>query len=337
MQCYVMRPGLRGLEALARVTRPDPAPGAGQVVVRVRAVSLNYRDSLILNGRYLGATPAAEVVPLSDGAGEVVAVGSGVTRCKVGDRVAGTFFLGWNDGPPTADDRPGRGAPGADGMLAELVVSSEHDLVHLPAHLDFQQGATLPCAGVTAWHALVEASAIRPGQSVLVLGSGGVSVFALQFARAAGATVIMTSSSDAKLERGRALGADHLINYRRTPDWDAEVMRITAGRGVDCVVEVGGLGTLAKSMSAVAHGGRIEFIGVLTQGTDMNPWPLLRKTATLHGIYVGSRAMFEAMNRALAANRILPVVDRVFPFAQAAEAYRHLASGEHFGKVVIEV
>lgn len=337
MQCYVMRPGIRGLEALAQVTRPDPVPGAGQVVVRVRAVSLNYRDTLIVNGRYLGPMPAVEVVPLSDGAGEVVAVGSGVTRCKIGDRVAGTFFLGWNDGPPTADEHPGRGASGDDGMLAELVLSSEQDLVQIPEHLNFQQAATLPCAGVTAWHALVEASAIRPGQTVLVMGSGGVSIFALQFAKAAGATVIMTSSSDPKLEWGQAMGADHLINYKRTPDWDVEVLRITHGRGVDCVVEVGGMGTLAKSMNVVAHGGRIEFIGVLTQGVDANPWPLLRKTATLHGIYVGSRGMFEAMNRALAANRIVPVIDKVFPFAQAVEAYRHLASGAHFGKVVIEV
>jgi NADPH:quinone reductase-like Zn-dependent oxidoreductase len=222
-------------------------------------------------------------------------------------------------------------------MLAEYVLLDEIDAVALPRNLSYEEGATLPCAGVTAWHALIETAALRPGDSVLVMGSGGVSIFALQFARAAGASVIMTSSSDDKLARGRTLGASQGINYRRTPDWEKEVLRLTDNSGVDVVVEVGGPGTLARSMQAVAYGGKVTLIGVLAglQG-ETNPHPIMRKGASMHGIFVGSRVMFERMNEAIEANDIHPVIDKVFEFEQAADAYRHQQGGA-FGKVVIRV
>jgi NADPH:quinone reductase-like Zn-dependent oxidoreductase len=305
--------------------------------VRVRAASLNHRDLYIARGGYPGATATRDTVPLSDGAGEVIGVGAGVTRFKPGDRVAATFFVGWADGPPKPDPRPARGVP-ADGMLAELVVARADDAVLVPPHLSHEEAATLPCAGVTAWHALVHAGRLQPGETVLVLGSGGVSVIALQLAVAAGARVIMTSSSDEKLERGRALGAHAGINYRRTPEWDAEVLALTGGRGVDHVVEVGGPGTLARSFNAVAYAGHVELIGfVAGREGDTSPQPLVRKGAHLHGIYVGSRAMFEELNAALEVNRITPVVDRVFSFDEAVDAYRCLASGAHFGKIVVRL
>lgn len=334
MKAYIVGEGCKSLDGLRLVERPQPKPAAGQLLVRVRAASLNYRDQLVVTGGYFGGAVTRDTIPLSDGAGEVVEVGSGVTRFKKGDRVASTFFLGWVDGPPSP--RQVRGSP-ADGMLAEYVLLDEVDAVALPRNLSYEEGATLTCAGVTAWHALFDACNIQPGQSVLVMGSGGVSVFALQFARAAGARVIMTSSSDDKLARGRELGAAEGINYRRTPDWEKEVVRVTENRGVDCVVEVGGPGTLARSMQAVAFAGQLALIGVLAglQG-ETSPHPIMRKGASMHGIFVGSRAMFERMNVAIEANDIHPVIDKVFDFEQAADAYRHQQGGA-FGKVVIRV
>ena len=334
MRAYVVTEGSKSLDGLRRVEKPQPEPAAGQLLVRVRATSLNYRDQMVVTGNYFGGSVARDTIPLSDGAGEVVDTGAGVTRFKKGDRVASTFFLGWVDGPPSP--RQARGSP-VDGMLAEYVVLDEVDAVALPRNLSYEEGATLTCAGVTAWHALIDTCGIKPGDSVLVLGSGGVSMFALQFARAAGARVIMTSSSDEKLARGRALGAAEGINYRRTPDWEKEVLRLTENRGVDVVVEVGGPGTLARSMQAVAYAGHVTLIGFLAgpQG-DTNPHPLMRKGASLHGIFVGSRAMFEHMNAAIEANEIHPVIDKVFDFEQAADAYRHQQGGA-FGKVVIRV
>lgn len=336
MRAYELVSGCKGLEGLRLVEKARPEPGAGQLLVRVRAAALNYRDLMVVSGGYFGGSVTRDTIPLSDGAGEVVAVGSDVTRFKPGDRVAGTFFFGWVDGPPSGP-RTARGAP-ADGMLTEFTLLDEVDAVAIPGNLSFEEAATLPCAAVTAWHALVVTAAVTPGDTVLVMGSGGVSVFALQFAKVAGARVLMTSSSDEKLARGRTLGAVEGINYKRTPDWEKEVLRVTGGRGADVVVEVGGPGTLARSMQAVAYAGKITLIGVLAglQG-ETNPHPIMRKGASMHGIFVGNRAMFERMNTAIEANGLKPVVDKVFAFEQAADAYRYQQSGAHFGKVVIRI
>ncbi|HZF15114.1 MAG TPA: NAD(P)-dependent alcohol dehydrogenase [Steroidobacteraceae bacterium] len=338
MKAYEVPAGARSLDDLKLVERPDPKAGPGQILVRVRATALNYRDLLVVQGMYFSGAAGENTIALSDGAGEVIAIGSGVNRFKVGDRAAGTFFRNWIDGPPAPDARPSLGAIGIDGMLAEFAVLDQNDAVIIPSHLSFEEAATLPCAGVTAWNALHTIGNIRSGQTVLAIGTGGVSMFAVQFGRAAGARVIITSSSDDKLARAQALGAHILINYQRTPDWDAEVLKATGGRGADCVVEVGGAGTLARSMKSVAYAGRIALIGFVAgpQG-DTAPQPLMRKGASIHGIFVGSRANFEAMNAAIEVNGIKPVIDRVFPFAEAPAAYRHLKSGAHFGKVVIRL
>jgi NADPH:quinone reductase-like Zn-dependent oxidoreductase len=329
--------GARSIDALRQIERPDPKPGPGQVVVRVRAASLNYRDQAVITGNYFGGVVQRDTIPLSDGAGEVVDIGPGVTRVRTGDRVAATFFLGYSDGPP-AGTYAARGAPPADGMLAEYALLDEQDAVRIPPSLSFEEAATLPCAAVTTWHALVETCGVKPGDTVLALGTGGVATFALLFARAAGARVILTSSSDQKLERARALGAWGAINYRRHPDWEQKLLEMTDGAGASHVVETGGPGTLAKSMQAVAYGGNIALIGVLAglQG-ETNPHPIMRKGASMHGIFVGNRAMFERMNRAIEVNGLRPVVDRVFEFEEAAEAYRYQQSATLFGKVVIRV
>jgi NADPH:quinone reductase-like Zn-dependent oxidoreductase len=315
---------------------PEPDAGPGRVVVKVRAASLNYRDLLVIKGSYSRNLPLP-LVPLSDGAGEVAKVGPGVTRFQPGDRVAGCFFSRWEAGP--LDDQAAKSALGGavDGMLAERVALPESGLVKIPDHLTDEEASTLPCAALTAWHALMEGGGLKAGQSVLIQGTGGVSLFALQFARMAGARVIATSSSDAKLARARELGASDGINYKTTPDWDVAARNLTEGQGVDHVVEVGGAGTLPRSMKAVKLGGHIALIGVLSGGGEIDPRPLLMKNIRLQGIYVGSRAMFENMNRAIALHRLKPVIDRVFPFDQAVAAYQHLESGTHFGKVVIRV
>jgi NADPH:quinone reductase-like Zn-dependent oxidoreductase len=325
-----------GLDALKREDLPDPEPGHGQVAVRVKAVSLNYRDLMVIKGVYSRNLPLP-LIPLSDGAGEVAAVGPGVTRFKPGDRVAGCFFSDWAAGP--INESASRSARGGavDGMLAELVVLPEGGIVRVPDHLTDEEAATLPCAALTAWHGLIESGGLKAGETVLIQGTGGVSLFALQFARIAGARVIATSSSDAKLARVRELGASDGINYKTTPDWDVATRNLTEGKGVDHIVEVGGAGTLPRSFKAVKLGGQISLIGVLTGGGEVDPRPLLMKNIRLQGIYVGSRAMFEAMNRAISLHKLRPVIDRVFPFEQAAEAYRHLESGAHFGKVVIKI
>jgi NADPH:quinone reductase-like Zn-dependent oxidoreductase len=305
--------------------------------VRVRAASLNFRDQAVITGNYFGGAVSRDTIPLSDGAGEVVAAGPDVTRVRTGDRVAGTFFLGWNDGPASGP-YPARGAPPVDGMLAEYVLSDQQDLVRIPTNLSFEQAATLPCAAATVWHGLVETCGVRPGDTVLTLGTGGVAMFTLLFGRTAGARVILTSSSDEKLERARALGAWGTINYRRNPDWEQEVLKLTDGAGATHVVETGGPGTLAKSMQAVAYGGHIALIGVLAGLTgDTNPHQLLRKCASLHGIFVASRAMFERMNAAIEANGLQPVIDKAFDFEDAAGAYRYQQSASLFGKVVIRI
>jgi NADPH:quinone reductase-like Zn-dependent oxidoreductase len=338
MRAYEIARGSTSTEGLRATTRPNPTAGAGQILVRMRAVALNYRDLMIARGMYMGGPVAADTIALSDGAGEVTAVGPGVTRFRVGDRVAGTFFRGWRDGPPPGTPLVALGAPPADGVLAEQVLFDEQDAVAVPAHLGMEAAATLPCAGVTAWHALIENGRVRPGETVLVIGTGGVSMFALQFARLAGARVVVISSSDEKLQRARALGAEGAINYRTTPDWEREVLIFNHGRGADHIIEVGGAGTLARSVACVAPGGCIALIGAVSGfGAEINPFGLLAKQASIRGVFVGSRGHFERMNAAIASHKLEPVVDKVFAFEETPAAYSHLERGAHFGKVVIRL
>ncbi len=327
----------KGIDGLQLDELPRPEPGPGEVRIKVRAVSLNYRDLLVINGAYSKNLPLP-LIPCSDGAGEVDAVGPGVATVKPGDRVAGCFFSGgWIDGPPR--EAGGKSALGGaiDGMLTEERVLPAAGVVAIPAHLTFEEASTLPCAALTAWHALVDSGRLKPGETVLVQGTGGVSLFALQLARMAGARVIATSSHDEKLQRAKDLGASDGLNYKATPDWGKAVLGLTGGLGVDHVVEVGGAGTLGQSLRAVKVGGHVAMIGVLTGAGEAGVTPILMKNVRVQGIYVGSRAMFEDMNRAIGLHKLRPVVDRVFPFAEARAAYAHLASGGHFGKVVIRV
>ncbi len=326
-----------GVDALTLVDRPEPQPAAGQVLIKVKATSLNYRDLLVAEGAY-GAGQKYPLIPMSDGAGEVVAVGDGVTQVKVGDRVAGIFFQDWIYGSLTKETMKSDLGGGIDGMLAEYVVLNQDGLVKLPDHLSYAQGATLPCAAVTAWHALVTKGNMKAGDSVLLLGTGGVSIFALQFAKINGARVIVTSSSDEKLARARELGADETINYKITPDWEKQVYQLTNRIGVDHVVEVGGAGTLPKSLQAARIGGRISLIGVLSgRGNEIDPMPILFKSLAMQGIYVGSREMFEAMNQAITQHQLQPIIDKIFTFTEAKQAYYYLKSAAHFGKVVIQI
>lgn len=326
-----------GIEHIRIHRRGLPDLGPGQARVRIHAASLNFRDYLVATGRYNPRMPLPRV-PLSDGAGEVVAVGAGVTRVKPGDRVAGIFHQAWLAGE--YEDAYGKSSLGGaiDGVLADYVSFAESGLVHIPAHLTYQDAATLPCAAVTAWNALVTQGNLKAGDTVLVQGTGGVSLFALQFAKLNGARVIATSSSNEKLERARSLGADEGINYSETADWDKAAKKLTGGLGVDHVVEVGGAGTLARSFNAAGAHGRISVIGVLSgMSSELTIGPILHKHLTLQGIYVGSRAMFEDMNRAIALHQMRPVIDRVYPMEQIQDALRHMESAAHFGKIVIDL
>lgn len=327
-----------GIDNLALVERDPPEPGAGEVLVKFHAFSLNYRDLMVVRGEY---NPRARfpLVPLSDGAGEVAAVGEGVTKWKVGDRVCAVYASGWIDGETSAEKaRTALGGGGAvDGVAGEFGKFNEQGLVKIPEHLSYEEAATLPCAAVTAWNALAVSGNIRAGDSVLTLGTGGVSVFAVQFAKLFGARVIATSSSDEKLERIKALGADETINYKSREDWERAVFELTDKRGVDHVIEVGGAGTLAKSVKAVRHGGHVAVIGVLSKGTDFDPTPVLMKGIRMQGIFVGSRRMFEDMNKFIEENGLRPVIDRTFDFAEMKGAMRYMKSGAHFGKVVVTI
>lgn len=332
MRAYEIQPGF-GFDNLKIVERPTPTPGPAQLLVNQRAWSLNYRDLLVVTGAY-NPRMRLPLVPLSDGAGEVAAVGPGVTRFKQGDRVAGCFMQRWSSGKLT-DEKAKSALGGAiNGILAEQVLLEEEGAIAIPGHLSFEEAATLPCAGLTAWNALVVSGQVKAGDTVLVQGTGGVSIFALQFALMHGARVVATSSSDEKLARVKKLGASEGINYKTTPEWGKKAVELTGG--VDHVVEVGGGGTLGESLRAVKHGGHVAMIGVLTGAATANPMPILMKAIRVHGIFVGSREMFEEMNRATALHQMKPVIDRVFPFEQAVEALKHMQSGSHFGKIVIK-
>jgi NADPH:quinone reductase-like Zn-dependent oxidoreductase len=324
-----------GIPALEFVERPVPAPQAGVVRVRVRAVSFNYRDLMMVTGRY-NPRMALPRVPCSDGAGEVLDVGAGVTEWKPGDRVAGIFMQNWLGGPLTAAKAKDALGGDVDGMLAEEVVLRETGLVRIPAHLSYEEAATLPCAAVTAWNAL-KAGDVRPGETVLIQGTGGVSIFALQFAKMRGARVLGISSSEEKLERARALGLDAGLNYRENPDWEKWAVEQTGGEGVDLVVEVGGAGTLERSLKAIRIGGTVAQIGVLAQGAEPFAIPLvLRKLARIHGIYVGSRADFEEMNRAVELTHLRPVVES-FDWSETRAVLERMERGGHFGKMTVRV
>ncbi|MFP2897310.1 zinc-dependent alcohol dehydrogenase family protein [Corallococcus sp. 4LFB] len=335
MQAYQLQ-HTTGASSWTLVETPQPQPGPGQALVRIHAVSLNYRDLIIARGTYPGLT--LPLIPCSDGAGQVVAVGPGVTRVKVGDRVAPTFFQVWTDGERTPERVAHALGGSVPGVLCEYVCLDAEGLALLPDWLSYEEGATLPCAAVTAWNALVPQGGLQAGQTVLALGTGGVSIFALQFARLLGARVIITSSQDAKLQRAKQLGADGLINYRQTPDWEQAVLTLTGGQGVDHVLEVGGAGTLPRSVAATKEGGHIALIGLLT-GAPGKPDTAATSSKHLRVVstYVGSREMFEDMLKAMSREKTRPVIDRVLPFARAREALQYMESGGHFGKIVITV
>lgn len=327
----------KGLDALVLVDRPDPRPSARQVLIKMKAWSLNYRDLLTVKGAY-GSKQMVPFIPLSDGVGEVIEIGGEVTRVKVGDRVAGIFMQTWLSGELSAEKSKSALGGAIDGVLAEYVTLDQEGVVHVPHHLTDEEAATLPCAAVTAWHALITSGNLKAGDTVLTLGTGGASLFALQVAKLVGARVIITSSSDEKLARSRQLGASEGINYITTPDWEKTVWNLTDKIGVDHVVEVGGAGTLNNSLRAVRIGGHVSLFGVLSglQG-EISTVTILQKNIRLQGIYVGSRDMFEAMNRAIVLHQLKPIVDRVFAFNEAREALQHLESGTHFGKICLSL
>lgn len=337
MNAWKLKPG-DGIAGLRRGYAVVRSPGPSDVVVRVHAASLNYRDLMFARGDYLGIGDAP-LIPLCDGAGEVVEVGRDVTRFKPGDRVINTYFPHWIDGDPAPWKVAGSAGAQIDGVLAQQFVTPETGLVPIPAHLSYEEASTLSCAGITAWNALFADGNAKPGSTVVLLGTGGVSICALQLARAAGLRTIITSSSDEKLGRARQLGADETINYRATPEWQNEVLRLTDGAGADIVVEVGGRDTLPRSVAATKMGGLVSIIGGVSgfAGPDLELLSVIGNIRRLHGIMVGSRSMLDEVVRLVAAHQIRPVVDHVFDFDDAPAAYTHLESGRHFGKVVIRI
>lgn len=327
-----------GIDALALTNRDKPEPSTGEVLVRFRAAALNYRDIMVISGTY-NPRMKLPVVPFSDGAGEVAALGEGVIKWKVGDRVCPIVVQHWLEGEASeAKRRTSLGAVARwDGVLREFGAFDEHSLVRIPEHLTFEEASTLPCSAVTAWNALVVSGRLKAGDRVLTLGTGGVSIFALQFAKQHGARVIATTSCDEKAAKLKRLGADEVINYKTRDDWDTAVLEITGKRGVDHVIEIGGAGTLAKSLKAVRIGGHVALIGALSGPGDFDPISVFMKAVRIQGIFVGSKQMFEDMNRAIAVDQIKPVIDRVFEFDQAREALKYMQSGAHFGKVVVRI
>ncbi len=337
MRCYEIRSG-DGVDGLRQVERPERALGAHEVRVAMRAVALNFRDLMVARGDYFDPAPHP-VVPVSDGAGAVVEVGAQVTRFRPGDRVITTYFPNWMDGPATAEAQHDTYGAQLDGVLCERFVAPETGMVRAPEGLDDAEAATLPCAAVTAWNAMFGRGVLNPGDTVLIQGTGGVSIFALQLARAAGLEAIVTSSSDAKLDRVRAMGARAAVNYRSNPDWQKAVKAETAGRGVDLVIELGGADTLRRSIEAVRFGGLVVVIGGLSgfKGAEVAPGALISGNKSLQGVMVGSRVMTEQAVRFVERNAIRPVVDRRFGFDEAVAAYEHLKAGRAFGKVVIDI
>ncbi len=325
-----------GLENLHRAERPTPKPGPGEVLVRIHAASLNFRDQLVVQGKY---NPRMRLprVPLSDGAGEVVSIGPDVPAWKAGDRVVIPFFPAWLDDELTAIKAASALGCDVDGLLREFAVIRADALLPIPTHLSYVQAAALPCAAVTAWNGLFVSGNLLRGQTLLLQGTGGVSLFGLQFGLRTGATIVMISSSDAKLERVRAMGAQHTINYRTEPDWEKKVVEITGGRGVNLTLEVGGTGTLTKTLRATSYAGHISLIGVLGGiSGDVQIAHILHKALTIRGIYVGSRDMFVDMNQIITQDKLEPVIDRVFPFEEAPAAFRYFEDARHLGKIVID-
>ena len=326
-----------GIEDLALIECEEPKPQAGEVLVKLHATSLNYRDLMMVKGAY-NPKQKLPLVPFSDGAGEVVAVGENVTRWKIGDRVCPTFFQGWIDGEITLEKARTTLGGDLDGCLREFGAFDENGLVRIPDHLSFEEAATLPCAAVTAYHALFVSGGLKQNDTVLLQGTGGVSIFALQFSSIYAERTIVTSSSDEKLQRASELGANDLINYKKREDWDTAALELTEKRGVDHVVEVGGAGTLQRSLKSVKMGGHIALIGVLAGAGEFNPNLIFAKSLQIHGIFVGSRQMFEQMNQMLCFhNHLKPVIDRVFEFDETREALKYMETGAHFGKIVIKI
>jgi len=332
MKAYVIADG-KGLDALQLRDREIPKPGPGEILVRMKASAINYRDFLTISfASSRGITE--ERIPNSDGAGIVEEVGVGVTAVKSGDRVVGCFFQDWIGGSITERTMASALGGPIDGVLAEYAVFKEDGALPMPEHMSFEEASTLPCAALTAWNCLIEKGGATAGSTALLLGTGGVSIFALQMAKASGIRTIVTSSSDDKLARVKEMGASDVINYRTTPDWEHRVKELTGGNGVDVAVEVGGAGTLAKSVESVRVGGTISLVGVLTGG-QIDPTSIMRKSICLQGIYVGPKNMFKKMNAALVHNDIHPVIDKVVAFKDAKKAYELMQSGAHFGKIVI--
>jgi NADPH:quinone reductase-like Zn-dependent oxidoreductase len=323
-----------GLDGLAIVDRPIPEPGANQVLVKMHAWSLNYRDLMTVTGRYNPRLKLPQI-PLSDGAGEIVAIGSEVERVKAGDRVANTFFERWVSGEATDEQARTALGAGRDGVLAEYIALHQDGVIPIPEHLTYAEAATLPCAALTAWNALVTKGNIKPGDTILTLGTGGVSLFALQFGLLRGAQVFITSGSDEKLEKAGKLGAHQTINYRKQPEWGKYVRQLAGGRGVDLVVEVGGPGTFNQSVTALRRGGTLALIGVLAQRAETDILPVQMRTIRVQGIFVGSREEFSTMNAAMTLHKIHPIIDSTFGFGKLSEALKLMQTGGHFGKIVV--